>query len=236
MNSSKSYSVVLPVFNESKTIGKFIRQLQDTNLFQEIICVDNNSTDDSKKIIFKNNATYLSETKQGFGAAVKKGLDYSKTTYVFICEPDGSFDVNDLYFFLEKNKKYENVFGSRTSELKIFYLKYGNYIFAKMLSFLFQGPKLTDVGCSFRLIKKSTYNLFNKNLNYVGPEFQVELTINLILNTKSIKEIPIKYYTRIGKSNYTGNFYSSFKVASLMLKVILKKYLEVFFSKLIKHS
>ena len=95
---------------------------------------------------------------------------------------------------------------------------------------------MTDVGCSFRLIKKSTYNLFNKNLNYVGPEFQVELTINLILNTKSIKEIPIKYYTRIGKSNYTGNFYSSFKVASLMLKVILKKYLEVFFSKLIKHS
>ena len=64
--------------------------------------------------------------------------------------------------------------------LKIFYLKYGNIIYAKILSLIFNGPKLSDVGSSLRLFNKKDLDMFQNKLNSDGPELQIELTINLI--------------------------------------------------------
>jgi glycosyltransferase involved in cell wall biosynthesis len=229
MSVDKTYSIVLPAYNEEKTIGKCLEEIKKINFFDEIICVDNNSTDKTKKIILENNVTYLNETVQGFGAAVKKGLDRCNTSHIFIFEPDGSFNINDLSFFLEKNKTYENVFGSRYKNLNVMYLKFGNLIYGKIINLLFYGPRLTDVGCSFRLIKNSSYLKFKDELQYAGPEFQIELTLNLIKFSKNIIEIPVKYSQRIGQSNYTGNFFSSSKVAISMLKVLILFFFKKFF-------
>ena len=224
----KSLSIVLPAFNEDRAIGNFIKELKLLNKFEEIICVDNNSKDNTKKEIINNQAKYYLETKQGFGAAVKKGCDMNKSDYFFICEPDASFNVSDIDNFLEKlNQGHEVVFGSRTKQIQKFYLRIGNLIYAKIIQILFNGPNITDVGCSFRLVKKEIYLSFCDDLKFLGPEFQVELTINLIKKYKNIIEIPVNYKQRVGSSNYTGNFFSSLKVALSMLKVIFLKFLKI---------
>ena len=228
MINEKTYSIVLPAYNEEKSLDKCIKEIKKSNIFSEIICVDNNSTDNTKQIILSNKVTYLNEEIQGFGAAVKKGLDNCKTSHIFICEPDGSFNIDDIKKFLEKNKYYDNVFGSRYSNLNVIYLKFGNLLFAKIITFIFKGPVLTDVGCSFRIIKKTTYSKFMHNIKYTGPEFQVELTLNIIKFSKNIIEIPVNYYQRLGKSNYTGSFFNSSKVALAMLKVIIIYYFKNF--------
>ena len=107
------------------------------------------------------------------------------------------------------------------------YLKFGNIIYAKIIQILFNGPNITDVGCSFRLVKKEVYLSFCDQIRFSGPEFQVELTLNLIKNYKNIIEIPVKYKQRIGNSNYTGNFFGSLKVALSMFKVIILKFLKI---------
>ena len=148
--------------------------------------------------------------------------------YFFICEPDASFNVSDIDNFLEKlNQGHEVVFGSRTKQIQKFYLRIGNLIYAKIIQILFNGPNITDVGCSFRLVKKEIYLSFCDDLKFLGPEFQVELTINLIKKYKNIIEIPVNYKQRVGSSNYTGNFFSSLKVALSMLKVIFLKFLKI---------
>jgi len=224
----KSLSIVLPAFNEDRAIGNFIKELKLLNKFEEIICVDNNSKDNTKKEIINNQAKYYLETKQGFGAAVKKGCDMNKSDYFFICEPDASFNVSDIDNFLEKlNQGHEVVFGSRTKQIQKFYLRIGNLIYAKIIQILFNGPNITDVGCSFRLVKKEIYLSFCDDLKFLGPEFQVELTINLIKKYKNIIEIPVNYKQRVGSSNYTGSFFSSLKVALSMLKVIFLKFLKI---------
>ena len=105
----------------------------------------------------------------------------------------------------------------------IFYLKYGNRLSAKFLSFLISGPKLSDVGSSFRIFKKQNYDIFKESLKYNGPEFQLELTINLLRQKLKIIEMPIEHKPRIGKSHYTGNFFDSLIVAIQFTKVVFLK-------------
>ena len=64
-------------------------------------------------------------------------------------------------------------------------------------------------------------------MKYPGPEFQVELSINLMRQKIKIKQIPIEYKHRIGPSKYTGNFSDSFMVALRFTKVVFLKFFKI---------
>ena len=224
MYKKETVSIILPAFNEGKTISNFICEIKQLNFFDEIIAVDNASTDNTKKEILKNDVTYLFEERKGFGATVKRGLISSSTDIIFICEPDGSFDVKDFFKMIELSNEYDAIFTSRTECINKYYLKYGNILYAKFISLIFKGPVLSDVGSSLRLLRSKDLKKFIKNLNSDGPELQMELNINIMNLNVKIKELPIRYYQRIGKSNYTGNFFSSLKVALKFTKIVLLKF------------
>ena len=224
MYKNQTLSIILPALNEDQSISNFIVELKKLNIFDEIICVDNNSTDNTKNEIIKNNVTYLFEDKKGYGAAVKKGLNHAKTDLLMISEPEGSFVAKDSLILLSKLDENDAVFTSRTfNKHMIFYLKYGNRLYAKFLSLLFNGPKLSDVGSSFRVFKRKNFDLFKDTLKYNGPEFQLELTINLFIKKIKITEIKIEHKPRIGKSHYTGNFFDSLMVVFQFTKVVFLK-------------
>jgi len=225
---NKTLSIILPALNEEHTVSNFINDLKKLEIFDEIIAVDNNSTDSTKKEILKNNVTYLFEKKKGYGAAVKKGLNHAKSDLLMVSEPEGSFSAKDSLLLLKYLEQYDAVFTSRTNNKKmIFYLKYGNKLYAKFLSFLFKGPKLTDVGSSFRVFQKKHYDLFKNSLKYDGPEFQLELSINLFRLNIKIIELPIEHKARYGKSHYTGNFLDSLKVVLSFSKVVFLKLFKI---------
>ena len=115
MYNNKTVSIVLPAFNEEKTISKFIRDIKRLNFFDQIIIIDNNSKDKTKQEIKKNNVPYYFEKKQGFGAALKKGLNKVKSDLIIICEPDGSFKSKDSIKLLKLSDKYDSVFTTRTN-------------------------------------------------------------------------------------------------------------------------
>ena len=146
MYKNKTLSLVLPAYNEGLNISNFINAVKKLNVVDEIIGVNNNSKDNTEQEIKKNNIVYLNADKQGFGAAVKEGLKNCKTDLILICEPDGSFQANDILKLLTLINDYDAVFTSRTSSMKNYYLKYGNILYAKILSLVFGGPKLSDVG------------------------------------------------------------------------------------------
>ena len=223
MYENLTITVVLPAYNEGKNISKFIKDIEELGIVDQIVAVNNNSNDNTEDEIKKNKVIYLNAEIQGFGAAVKKGIYFSKTDLIIICEPDGSFKAKDILKMMKYKKDFDAVFTSRTGDIKNFYLKYGNIIYAKILSLIFNGPKLSDVGSSLRLFNKKDLDKFKNKLNSDGPELQIELTINLIKQKIKIIEIPIEYTNRIGKSNYTGSFYSSLIVALRFTKVVLKK-------------
>ena len=224
MFKNQTLTVVLPAFNEGANISKFITEIKDLKIVDEIIAVNNNSTDNTEQEIKKNDVVYINANKQEFGAAVKEGLKQCKTELIIICEPDGSFQAKDILVILEYINQFDAVFTSRTGSMQNFYLKYGNMMYAKVLSFIFRGPKLTDVGSSLRLFKKNDLLKFIHRLKSDGPELQIELTINFFKQNTKIVEVPIKYFNRVGISNYTGNFLGSLKVAIKFTKVVISKF------------
>jgi glycosyltransferase involved in cell wall biosynthesis len=229
MFKNKFFSLVLPAYNEESHIKKNIESFFETKVFDEIIVVDNNSTDLTKKEIEKTNAKYLSEKKQGYGAALRKGMEASTGDYIVLCEPDSTFNAKDIHKFLAYIDDFDCIFGTRTTKSLIhksakmqFTLRLGNILVAKVLEYLFLGPTLSDVGCTFKVISRQSYEKIRNNLTVIGSEFQPELMINLILKKIKILEIPVNYLEREGKSKITYNFTSSSVLGLKMLLLIFK--------------
>jgi len=236
-NLDKTIDLILPAYNESESIKKSIEDFESLNLFSNIIVVDNNSTDDTAEQIRKTKATYCFEKKQGYGSAMISGFKNSQSDIIITCEPDLTFSHLDIFKFLSYLNDFDCVFGTRTSKSMIElgakmnpYLRYGNIFVAKILEYLFSGPSLTDVGCSYKAFKKQSIKKICDNLNIAGSHFQPELMIKLIENQNKIIEIPVFYLKRKGYSKITYNFSSSFRVAINMLLLIFK----LFFLKIFK--
>lgn len=234
MYNNKKISLIFPVYNEEDNIENAIIDAKNLNVFDEIIVVDNNSTDKSKEIILKNSVKYYLETTQGYGAAIRRGMNESNGDLLVICEPDGSFDIKDTIKLLDLTKKYDCVFGSRTYKNYIekkakmqFALRYGNIIVAKFLSILFNTMNFTDVGCTFKIISRFAYLKIYRNLKVNGSELQPEIMINLILQKLKIIEVPVNYKERIGKSKITKDIFSTtilaIKMVILMIEIRFKK-------------
>ncbi|MBA7579028.1 hypothetical protein ES708_20894 [subsurface metagenome] len=98
MWKDKKISVVFPVYNEGENI---LRAIQDFSqpCIDEIIVIDNNSTDNTRQEVKKTKAILIEEKKQGYGYAIRKGLKEAKGDYIIISEPDGTFSPrSNLYY------------------------------------------------------------------------------------------------------------------------------------------
>ena len=232
----QTIDLILPAYNEESSVRKCIENFESLNLFNEIIAVDNNSTDNTANEIKKTSAKYILEKEQGYGSALIRGIKESSSDIIITCEPDLTFAHLDIYKFLVYLEDFDCVFGTRTSSSMIqegskmySYLRYGNIIVAKLLEYLFFGPTLTDVGCTYKAFKsKPLKNVLHK-LTVTGSHFQPELMIRLIESKNKIVEIPVYYLRRSGYSKITYSFYSSLRVALNMIKIILFLYLKKLF-------
>ena len=102
------------------------------------------------------------------------------------------------------------------------WVKWGNWFVAKLIEILFNGPSLTDAGCTFKLITK---DVANKTLNLDltnSSHYNEQLLVFLCKNKIRFVEIPINYYRRIGKSKITGgNNLATLKLGSKMIVDVL---------------
>ena len=107
------FSIIVPVFNEEKTILKILNTLNNLSFLKfkkEIIVVDDGSTDSTRNILNQNKSLYSSlyfnEKNMGKGAAVKLGLKNCKGDYVVFQDADLEYDPNDLIKFEEVFLKF----------------------------------------------------------------------------------------------------------------------------------
>ena len=233
---SQTIDLILPAYNEESSIKKCIEDFDSLNIFTKIIVIDNNSTDNTTAEIKKTKAKYILETEQGYGSALIRGIKESSSNIIITCEPDLTFSHLDVYKFLVYLKDFDCVFGTRTSKSMIevgakmnFYLRYGNIIVAKLLEYLFGGPSITDVGCSFKAFKSKSIKKIIHKLTVKGSHFQPELMIKLIESNNKIIEIPVYYLKRKGYSKITYSFYSSLRVALNMISVIIYNFIKKYF-------
>lgn len=229
MFNQKSVSLVFPAFNEEENITMAIKDFQSLKIFDEIIVVDNNSTDQTNKLARNSGAKVVKETHQGYGFALRRGMNEAKGDYVVLCEPDHTFLAKDTLKLLSRIEKFDLILGTRTNGEFIekganmgLLLRWGNIMVAKLLQILFQTPNLSDCGCTFRVFKKSLVKQIFPFFTVGGSYFLPETVILTAFTNGSILEIPISYRKRVGTSKITGSFKRTIRVGFQMIKLIFK--------------
>ena len=232
MYRNKKVSVVFPVYNERENIRAAIDEFFAEPCIDEIIAVDNNSGDGSDEEIKKTRAVYVKETRQGYGAALQAGMHAATGDIIVTVEPDGTFRASDIERLLIFSRDYDVVFGTRTSRNPVwsggdpganmdFFMRMGNWAVAKLLEYLFNGPSLTDVGCTFKLIHRASYEKIEDAFTVSGNWFSPEFMIRCLQAGCSTVEIPVHYGTRIGTSKITGKRHKAIKLGFKMIFFIL---------------
>ena len=226
---NESVSVILPTYNEKDSIRRVIDDFFRTGVVDEVVVVNNNAAAGTSAEIKKTAAREIFESKQGYGAAIQRGLKESSGELMIICEPDGTFLARDIIKLLAYADDFEVVFGTRTTQVLIWeganmgsLLKWGNWAVAKLLEFLFNTATFTDVGCTMRLIKKEALGKIESQFTVNGEYFGPEMMILVILNGLRYIEIPVNYLPRVGRSSVTGHKGKTIILALRMISLILR--------------
>jgi glycosyltransferase involved in cell wall biosynthesis len=221
-------SVVMPAYNEEENVLDAVCAFRSIPEVDELIVVDNNSKDETKKLAIQAGAHVVTETKQGYGHASKTALMSANGDLVFIAEPDGTFRARDIYKFLTYADEFDAVMGTRTSKSCIWrganmglFLRYGNVAVAKLLEYLHNGPCFTDVGCTFKMVRRAALKQIGPYLTVGGSHFSPQLMVVLVRTGMRCVEIPVHYRGRVGTSKITGSFWNAWKLGWKMIIMIV---------------
>jgi len=227
MFKRKKVSLIFPAYNEEENIAQAIKEFKKLKILDEILVIDNNSHDQTAQIAKKNRAKVIKEKNQGYGFALRRGLKEAKGDYLVLCEPDGTFSAKDLSKLLRQIKNFDMVTGTRTNRKFIKKsanmgraLRWGNFLLAKAIQFLYQTNSLSDCGCTFRVLKKSLVQKILPHFTVGGSYFLSEIVVLTALSGGKIKEIPVSYGQRIGTSKITGSFKKTAQVGLKMAKIV----------------
>jgi glycosyltransferase involved in cell wall biosynthesis len=229
MWNGKRVSVIFPAYNERENIVNAIMDFYATGVVDEIIVVDNNSTDGTAEEVQKTPARLVKETRQGFGYALMRGLREATGDYIIMAEPDGTFVGKDVFKLLAYADDFDMVCGTRTTKELIWaranmglFLRWGNLFVAKLLEILYNGPSFSDCGCTMRLIRREALYKFIDRLTVGGSHFLPEMVILALKAGLKIIEIPVNYRPRVGVSKITGSFKGTLKTGLRMIGLILR--------------
>lgn len=227
MWQGKKVSVVFPVYNEEEGILAAIEDFFATGYVDEIVAVDNNSRDRSAALIRSTSARLVTESRQGYGFALRRGMQEATGDLIILAEPDGTFMGKDVLKLLAYADDFDMVMGTRTTPELIWaeanmgvFLRLGNWVVAKMLEFLFNTPSLSDCGCTLRLIHQEAARKLQPYLTVGKSHFLPEMVILARLAGLRMLEVPVNYRGRLGTSKITGQFKGMVRVGLRMIGLI----------------
>ena len=204
-------SVIIPCYNEKRTIEKIIDKIYKFSNIKnkEIIFVDDGSTDGTREILkklkYRIKKTIFLKKNFGKGKAIRVGLKHISGQIVLIQDADLEYHPKDYKKLIKPilNKEFLVVYGSRVLSQKNRYsFKNGFYsmfrIFFNHILTLFSNlvnfQNLTDAHTCYKVFNKSVLNRFK--LEHNDFSFCPEITTKISNNKIKIKEIPIYYKGR----------------------------------------
>lgn len=220
--------VIIPAFNEQNSIAKVINDIP--KIVDEIIVIDNNSTDETSMNAKNAGATVLFESNKGYGFACLKGINYianqtKKPEIVVFLDGDYSDFPEQLTEIVKPiiEKNIDFVIGARVKKLReqgamtpqqIF----GNWLATFLMKLIFNS-KFTDLG-PFRAIKYS--NLLALQMEDKTYGWTVEMQLKVLKKNFTYIEVPVHYKNRIGVSKISGNLKAAIKAGIKILGWIFK--------------
>jgi glycosyltransferase involved in cell wall biosynthesis len=229
MWNGKRVSVVLMTYAERDSIREVIDRFFETGFVDEVLVVDNNAQAGTREEVGQTRARLVTETEQGYGHATARGLREATGDLIVLAEPDGTFAPEDILKLLVYSNECDVVFGTRTTRELIWaganmdwFLRLGNWTVAKLMEFLFNTSHISDVGCTYRLLRRETAEFVAREMTVGGHHAGVEIMLLTIVSGRRFVEVPVNYLPRVGTSSVTGHRRLAIVVGLRMIGLILK--------------
>jgi len=197
-------SVVIPVYNEKKTLSEIICRVEAVKLEKEIIIVDDASTDGTRDLLKKYEeqerfkVIYQSKNA-GKGSALRAGFDKAEGEIIIVQDGDLEYDPKEYPLLLEPilDGRADVVYGSRflggTHRVFFFWHYVGNKVLTT-LSNMCTNLCLTDMETGYKVFRRTVLDSFILKCNRFG--FEPEFTSKVARHAFRIYEVPISYSGR----------------------------------------
>jgi glycosyltransferase involved in cell wall biosynthesis len=202
MYKGQSITVIIPCLNEEQGVEKILRAMPD--FVDEVIVVDNNSTDRTSEVAASLGAKVIREDVRGYGRSYKRGFAGATSDLIVTLDGDHSYPVDALSYLLEAFLHLEvdflnaSRFPVRDRRAMSFKHKFGNLVQSLVMSILF-----------FRWVRDSQSGMWvfrrsilkDMKLESDGMAFSEEIKIEAVRNPRiRFGEISIQYSSRVGET------------------------------------
>ena len=197
-------SVVIPVYNEKKTLSELICRVEAVKLEKEIIIVDDASTDGTRDLLKKYEGqerfkVIYQSKNAGKGSALRAGFDKAEGEIIIVQDADLEYDPKEYPLLLEPilDGRADVVYGSRflggTHRVFFFWHYVGNKVLTT-LSNMCTNLCLTDMETGYKVFRRTVLDSFILKCNRFG--FEPEFTSKVARHAFRIYEVPISYSGR----------------------------------------
>lgn len=225
------FSVLIPVFNEEKTVIEVLKRLNSTKVDEvdyEVIVINDGSTDKTKEILEQNKNLFSklinNERNLGKGFSVKEGLKVASGDYIIFQDADLEYDPIEFKKFIKVCRQFDAdlILGSRfiysdyTRSHNILN-KIGNHILTFIFN-IFYNTTFTDIYSCYLCYKKILID--PNNLKADGFDQHAEILCEAVKKGKKFYEIPISYNGRTQEEGKKIKFYHFF---SVVFRIIIQR-------------
>lgn len=226
-------AVALTAYNDELSIGDAVRDFKSQPNVEAVLVVDNNCRDGTAEAAREAGAVVVTEQRQGYGWACQRGLRAALETgadVIVLSEGDGTFggwSISKMIPFLDDadmvlGNRVTPGFVDRGSQMDSFFV-WGNQLGAKLLQLRFWESRflgrvqLSDVGCTYRAIRREALAEIIDELSVGGMHFSPHMIMVSLRQGHNIVEVPIRFWPRVGVSKGAHSLISAVRIGVAML-------------------
>jgi glycosyltransferase involved in cell wall biosynthesis len=219
-------SVIIPALNEEASLGKVLAGLP-AGLAQQVIVVDNGSSDNTAQVARAQGATVVVEPRRGYGSACLAGIAAVDPRCEIVLFLDADFsdlpaEAPTLVEPVARNEA-DLVIGSRVlgraePGALLPHQRFGNWLATRLLRLLY-GASFTDLG-PFRAIRASSLRALEMQDRAYG--WTVEMQAKALRAGLRVLERPVSYRRRVGVSKISGSVMASLRAGATILVTIVR--------------
>lgn len=217
-------AVVIPAYNEADGVGPIVTRVREalagTGHSFDVVVVDDGSTDNTALEAELHGARVIrQEENGGYGAALKRGINATRSEFVVITDADGTYPPEQISALLSHAERQDMVVGARArTDVSIPVIRRPAKRFLGWLASYLSGHHIPDLNSGLRVMRRSVLMQF-LHLLPSGFSFTSTITLSMLCTDHKVKYVPVTCAPRVGSSKIRARDFQAFLM--LVLRTIV---------------